>query len=418
MRTHIHAMPAPAGAFPRRVFATPPHTKAAESGRRISLELERIWRMQQQLGLPQGKLSELVQAALQTMRAPAKRIGMHMWVDMLLAIQQALDHRIADARATAREMGQGQPSVDDRAHRMTAQVIAYFYIGLLEVSPLKPAAPLGPLDPVSITGHLDRHRLAQHLTKEALAHLHQSGLKPPEEFASLVSLINVLVNALNDMPDPPGGLLHMIIPATMDAPHSCECLYAYALTQLHKGRLDRAALVLDVCRHNALRRGQRLLAALLLTDLHHARTALNEGARSADLAEEYLLILKCWLGHSQAHPNEAAEGLLAIRRADRIQRALSFIGTHIDTKFTTHELANVCGVSARTIAEDFRAVFHKTVLAYVTEERMRVALGLLQDRSLPLEAVSAKVGFQSPFGFTKAFLRTYGHMPVRPMSNA
>jgi AraC-like DNA-binding protein len=411
-------MPAPAGVFPKWVPATHPQTKARESSRRISLELERIWRLQQQLSLPQGKLSELVQAALQTIRAPAKRVGMLMWVDMLLAIQQGLDHRIEEARATACEMGLAPPSVDDRAHRMTAQVIAYFYIGLLEVSPLKQAIPPGQSDAISITRHLERHRLAQCLTKEALGHLHQSGLKPPEEFASLVSLINVLVNALNDMPDPPGGLLHMIIPATMDAPHSCECLYAYALTQLHKGRLDRAALVLDVCRHNTLRRGQRLLAALLLTDLHHARTALNEGVVPTDLAEEYQLILKCWLGHSKEDANEAVEGLLAMRRADRIQRALAFIGTHIDTKFTTHELANVCGVSARTIAEDFRAVFHKTVLAYVTEERMRVALGLLQDRSLPLEAVSAKVGFQSPFGFTKAFLRTYGHMPVRPMSNA
>lgn len=150
--------------------------------------------------------------------------------------------------------------------------------------------------------------------------------------------------------------------------------------------------------------------ALLLTDLRHSND---------NLADERRDIIMGWLGHSKNDEIlDADKGPDATRRADRIQRALTFISTHIETKLTTTELANISGVSARTISDDFRAVFHKAVLAYVTAERMRVALKLLQDRSLALEQVASKVGFQCTFSFTKAFVRTYGHMPVKPMTDA
>lgn len=406
--------PAFAGAFPKNAHADP---RAKGNGTRIALELARIWGMQQQLGLPHDQLSDLVHASLQALQAQAQRARMGSWVDMLLAIQQAIDHRIEQARVAVR--GWGTPADDHPAHRATARVMACFYIGLLEVSPLNESEALDGKAHASIAGRLNRHRQAQGQTKEALGHLQQTGLKPPGECAALIMLITVFINALHGLSDPPDGLLHMVAPATADAPHSGECLYAYALTQLQKGRPDRAMLVLDVCKQNAMRRGQRLLAALLLPDLHVSQPSRDDSACSFQFAKERQLILKCWLGQSvhEGGPGNSS-GLQAARRADRIERALTFISTHIDLKFTVTELANLCGVSTRTISEDFRAVFHKTGLAYVTEERMRVALKLLHDRSLPLEAVSAKVGFHTQFGFTKAFVRTYGHMPVRPVSEA
>ncbi len=395
-RRRSSALPwGPMGSFP----ALPPNAPLSQSDgtrgdvSRVAAERERIWGMQQQLCLPHGELSALVLATLETLHATAQAVGMAAWVEMLWAIQHGIDGCMEQARAKGSEVGStGLASVDLR-HEATALVIAHFYLGLLDVSPLNrtEAAHLCSL-PITLTTRMNAHRHAQKWTKEALDRLQRSALKPPREFAPLVALINVYVHALPAMPDPPDGCLHMITPATVDAPHSCECLFAYGLTQLCKGRPDRASLVMAVCKDNTL----------------------------CQLEDERRAVLADWLALSSEGRATLAKtaGQEASCRSDRIQRALAFISSQIDTKFTATELANVCGVTARTISENFRAVFHKTVLACVTEERMRFALTLLQDRSLSMDMVAAKVGFQSSCGFAKGFFRTYGHMPVRPMHDA
>jgi len=335
-----------------------------------------------------------------------------------MAIQHGIDHRISEARVLAKGIGAIEPATEDPAHHLTAQIVAYFYIGLLDVSPLRPLDPIDGQNQATFNERMDQHRRAQAPTLATLQQLCQTGLKPPAELVPLVTLIAVFVNALHEMPAPPEGHLHMLIPATTDSHHSCECLHAYALAQISKNRHDRAVLTLRVCKDKSLRRGHRLLAALALSDLISVSSTPDMGIATCRLAKNRGEILEHWSGQascmSEAEPEVSPD---TPRRADRIQLALAFISSHIDTKFTIMEMANVCGASARTLADDFRSVFHKTVLDYVTEERMRVALTLLKQTSLPMEAIAVRVGFQSTLGFNKAFFRTYGHLPQRPTTS-
>ncbi len=408
---------APPGIFPRPPARVSRGELAKHDGVRVAAELDRIWRMQQALDMPQHKLNELVIAALESIRPMANDVGMAPWVDMLCAIQHGIDGETEQARCMANAISDARTERGaNDARQVVAKAVAHFYIGLLEASPLRHAAHHASPQTDSAAAHLARHRRAQVPTKGALAQLQHMGVKPPQELAPLIAMMATLSSALHDLPPPPGGYLHMILPATADTAHSCECLFAYGLTQLSKGRTDRAAFAMEVCNDSAMRRGHRLMAALIQPVWLHCLTDVNPSADHADRAALREAILERWNNqgqHGDAAPDTNQE---TIRRADRIQRALAFIAAHIDVKFTATELANACGVSSRTVSEDFRAVFHKTVLAYVTEERMRTALALLQDRSLPLEVVASKVGFQSSFGFSKAFFRTYGHMPTRPMS--
>lgn len=94
-------------------------------------------------------------------------------------------------------------------------------------------------------------------------------------------------------------------------------------------------------------------------------------------------------------------------------RAFMAMGERIDARHRLDELAAVAGMSRSAFAEHFPKAFGKSPMALLREMRLRRAAQLLQQTSLPIEAVALKVGYGSRSQFSHAFRRVFGVDPRR-----
>jgi AraC family transcriptional regulator len=76
------------------------------------------------------------------------------------------------------------------------------------------------------------------------------------------------------------------------------------------------------------------------------------------------------------------------------------------------ELAQLCGISERTLLRLFRAATGETVSAYLQRIQTGRARQLLTG-DLPLKEIAFRLGFAQPSGFIAAFRRTAGETPDR-----
>ena len=74
-------------------------------------------------------------------------------------------------------------------------------------------------------------------------------------------------------------------------------------------------------------------------------------------------------------------------------------------------LAGRVGVSRAALARRFNDVVGEPPMAYLTGWRLALAADLLLEPGASVGAVSRRVGYGSPFTFSTAFKRAYGHSP-------
>jgi AraC-like DNA-binding protein len=103
-----------------------------------------------------------------------------------------------------------------------------------------------------------------------------------------------------------------------------------------------------------------------------------------------------WLGHHDPIVGEA------LRR----------IHDEPEHDWTIVALAHAIGVSRAGLARRFTALVGEPVMTYLTRWRMTLAADLLANPDTTIAAVSAQVGYASPFGFSTAFKRRYGISPT------
>ncbi|MHC5672369.1 MAG: AraC family transcriptional regulator [Nostoc sp.] len=75
------------------------------------------------------------------------------------------------------------------------------------------------------------------------------------------------------------------------------------------------------------------------------------------------------------------------------------------------ELAQIVGVSDRTLQRGFRELFGKTAFSYLTEKRMESAEQLLRQGNITIAEVAHRVGYSEPRRFAEAFRRRFGITP-------
>lgn len=105
------------------------------------------------------------------------------------------------------------------------------------------------------------------------------------------------------------------------------------------------------------------------------------------------------------------EGLLAALHHPGLGRALAAIHGDPAGDWTLETLARKAAMGRTTFAERFRNVVGETPHQYLTLWRVQRARRLLAESSLPLARIAARVGYESPASFSRAFKRTVGRSP-------
>ncbi len=90
--------------------------------------------------------------------------------------------------------------------------------------------------------------------------------------------------------------------------------------------------------------------------------------------------------------------------AKRMQR-------EITNPISVEMLARELGISARWMRQSFLVVTGKSPKVYYTEIRMRLALQMLQHDACPVNQVAERLGYSSPFHFSRAFKARFGCCP-------
>jgi AraC-like DNA-binding protein len=81
--------------------------------------------------------------------------------------------------------------------------------------------------------------------------------------------------------------------------------------------------------------------------------------------------------------------------------------------WTVDALASLAGVSRAAFARRFTDVMGEPPITYLTSWRLCMAADLLADTRDTVDVIAGKVGYSSPFAFSHAFTREYGHRPGR-----
>ncbi|WP_138499153.1 AraC family transcriptional regulator [Nostoc sp. PA-18-2419] len=95
----------------------------------------------------------------------------------------------------------------------------------------------------------------------------------------------------------------------------------------------------------------------------------------------------------------------------RIHYAKDILLAHLENPPSLLELAQIVGVSDRTLQRGFRELFGKTAFSYLTEKRMESAEQLLRQGNITIAEVAHRVGYSEPRRFAEAFRRRFGITP-------
>ncbi|MCE3011701.1 MAG: AraC family transcriptional regulator [Proteobacteria bacterium] len=94
-----------------------------------------------------------------------------------------------------------------------------------------------------------------------------------------------------------------------------------------------------------------------------------------------------------------------------LRLALECMHKDITHPWSLDELASKAGMSRAHFAQKFKKSMGETPLHYLTLLRIQAARELLSTTQLSLESIAVQVGYQDPFGFSKAFKRLTGESP-------
>ncbi|MFL6072675.1 MAG: cupin domain-containing protein [Mycobacteriales bacterium] len=142
----------------------------------------------------------------------------------------------------------------------------------------------------------------------------------------------------------------------------------------------------------------------------------NEAARPGASSEEIVTrlsdvlvmdALRTWLETSP----EARRGWLGALRDDCLGRVLVLMHQRPEDAWTVASLATEARMSRSLFARRFTGTVGTTPMNYLATVRMRHATALMRDQGLDAARVAARVGYQSPAAFSRAYKRVTGRTP-------
>ena len=95
----------------------------------------------------------------------------------------------------------------------------------------------------------------------------------------------------------------------------------------------------------------------------------------------------------------------------RIGRALSLMHRGVERDWTLDGIAREVGMSRSRFADQFHALMGCAPMSYLSDLRLQKAMNLLAGTGDAIQTVAARVGYQSPAAFSRAFAQRYGRSP-------
>ncbi|MFD0931246.1 helix-turn-helix domain-containing protein [Psychroflexus salinarum] len=137
-------------------------------------------------------------------------------------------------------------------------------------------------------------------------------------------------------------------------------------------------------------------------------------AQSLSLISSFFKNVFADLRHESYQENGAADYKL-------IAKCESMIASNLSAPFIGIEaLAQKLNISSTKLKMDFKSVYGSTILQYIIDKKMQLAMQLLLTTELQIKHISNQVGYDSPSKFSAAFKKKYGKLPsaYRPDSPA
>lgn len=94
-----------------------------------------------------------------------------------------------------------------------------------------------------------------------------------------------------------------------------------------------------------------------------------------------------------------------------LEKAESYIRSHIGEDFSVEELAGFVHVSPRHLGRLFRKAHEMSVCEYITRQRLLLAAELLKDAKMSVTLVSDRVGYSNYSYFIRQFKKEFGCTP-------
>jgi AraC-like DNA-binding protein len=97
----------------------------------------------------------------------------------------------------------------------------------------------------------------------------------------------------------------------------------------------------------------------------------------------------------------------------QMHRVRDMLEANLARAWTLAEVANVAGVSIRSLNMKFRAAYGTSVFDYLKSRRLEVAHQALVQQNMPISEIAYSVGYDNPANFSTAFRRQFGIAPSR-----
>jgi transcriptional regulator GlxA family with amidase domain len=142
-------------------------------------------------------------------------------------------------------------------------------------------------------------------------------------------------------------------------------------------------------------------------DLALAMVEKDLGAEVARTVAQQLVVY-----HRRAGGQSQFSALLELEpKSDRIQHALTYAKSHLQSALTVEELAAAANLSPRQFSRTFRAETGQSPAKAVEHLRVEAARLMMEQTRHPVEVVAREVGFDDRERMRRAFIRTFGKPP-------
>ena len=144
---------------------------------------------------------------------------------------------------------------------------------------------------------------------------------------------------------------------------------------------------------------------LNLIDTPEKMEIYRNGMKSVDAMRQLIRMVV-----SSLQPSEEAADQKA--RVEQIVHCINrYINEHLDGDLKREELARQVNFSPDYVARIFKAEMGMTIKEYITNQKMKVAQGLLRNTNLPVSFVASKVGYCNFSHFSYTYKKVMGVTP-------
>jgi transcriptional regulator GlxA family with amidase domain len=172
-----------------------------------------------------------------------------------------------------------------------------------------------------------------------------------------------------------------------------------ALRALSEGYLmERRLFVIDRDRYTCA-------GGVAPLDLMHALIRSDHGAALARRVSDWYI----HTGIRAADAPQRSDQTEGLHRA--VAAALALMETHLADPLTLEQLAQLVGLSPRSLSRQFSADIGQSVMRHYLVQRLEKADDLLRQTRLPVSEVALATGFVSQAHFAKSFGAHFGHSP-------